>query len=112
MAAVVIPAATETTRQFGFRPDATSFRVSRIMFGFTAKITRSASFADEELAVESDSKAVTWITWLAEIASALAWDLVVTRIFPGLVPLARSPLRMALPIEPVPRIAICIVSIV
>jgi hypothetical protein len=72
MAAVVIPAATETTKQFGFRTAATSFRVSRIMLGFTAKITSSASFAVEELAVESESKAAAWIPRLEEMAPALA----------------------------------------
>jgi hypothetical protein len=82
------------------------------MFGFTAKITRSASLTEEEFAAESDSKAVAWTAWLEEIASALAFDLVVTRTLAGLVPAASRPLRMALPIEPVPRIAICFVSMV
>jgi hypothetical protein len=107
-----MPAATETTKQPGFRTDATSFRVSRIMFGFTAKITRSASLAAEEFAAESDSKAVACTPWLEKIASELAFDLVVTRTLAWLVPAASNPLRMALPIEPVPRIAICFVFIV
>jgi hypothetical protein len=82
------------------------------MFGFTAKITRSAPLAAEEFAAESDSKAVACTPWLEEIASALALDLVVTRTLAGLVLAASIPLRMALPIEPVPRIAICFVSMV
>jgi hypothetical protein len=50
---------------------------------------------------------VAWTPWSAVIASALDWDLVVTRMLAGLVPAASKPLRMAFPIEPVPRIAIC-----
>jgi hypothetical protein len=50
--------------------------------------------------------------WLEKIASALAFDFVVTRMLAGLVPAARRPLRIALPIEPVPRIAICVFSMV
>jgi hypothetical protein len=82
------------------------------MFGLTAKITKSASLALEELAVESDSRAVAWTPLLEEIASALAFELVVTRMLFGLVPAASNPLRIALPIEPVPRIAICVFSMV
>ena len=86
IASVVIPAATETTRLPGFSSVATSFRVSRIRFGFTAKITSSAPFTAAALAAASFSREIAWTPWLEKIESALVWVFVVTRMLVGVVP--------------------------
>ena len=107
MAAVVMPAATlmmsaSDLRCGSTRPSSTSV----IRYGLTATITTSAwSTAARLFAVLSSSEKVATPCFSA-IAIELAAVLVEIDTFAASVPLAIRPSRIAVPIEPAPRIAI------
>ena len=105
MVAVVTPAATLTTTASGSSPAATSPSRSGIMAGLTAASTIRAPLTAATFALGSAS-VEKLATPSVRRAAALASVRFVTRMPPSTVtPGASSPLRMAPPIEPAPRIA-------